>query len=323
MSIDQFLNTQVTIVANNLLAGVRLDHDTQRVATIKQCLIDYPMIYKDRIDEIRKEPYHSDRQKELKKTLPCWFPCGVFQYQNITNKGILQYSNIVAIDVDKQDNPDLDFDELRKNLFGEFYVCAVLKSVSNAGLYVLIEVEHGIYTSDYYDHIARLWKQSWDVNVDVNAKNIGRKRFISFDEDTDKWIKESRPYTNCTPIIENYTRFTPFKPIHQREISFTHNPEERTHQAIQRLINDGYYIDGTGQRAYNAWLYTGGELKNFADGFDLWVQMSNNHPSYHDTYESLLKKWNTLRINPVDDDTHRKWQGMAKNKYGKGWYKDE
>ena len=317
MTIQEILNTNVTIVSSNLKAGVQFDRDDQRIATVKQCLVDYPTLYADTIIKLRNAEYHSNEQKQLKLSLPCWFPCGVFEFGNIRNSGIKQYSNLLAIDIDLQDNRDIDLETLRKQIFDEYYVFGVFKSVSGRGYYAIVEVENGMYTTQYYTYIAELWKQKFGVQVDVQAKNIARKRFISLDEDVREWVKDTQPFMLIDDIVKNqyddYTYFT--NDIHTTTALTEHDKMSLTHKAIERLI----YEDGYAAQSYYHWLHICRELQNFPDGFELFLQLSQNG-RWNDSYNDILKKWKNVPVEPITDDTHRKWQGMAKNRFGNRWW---
>ena len=91
---------------------------------------------------------------------------------------------------------------------------------------------------------------------------------------------------------------------------------ERTHLAMQRLINAGYAV-----QSYGHWFHTGCELANFNDGYEMFVKMSQNG-KWQDDIKTINKKWNDCKATGIDDNLHTKWQGMAKRQFGCNWWKE-
>jgi len=81
------------------------------------------------------------------------------------------------------------------------------------------------------------------------------------------------------------------------------------------MIDSGYYA-----KNYNAWYHLGAELKNFDNGWELFLKSSLNS-NYDDDETTIKKKWDQITASGIDNDLRRKWMGMAKNKFGTYWYK--
>jgi len=64
----------------------------------------------DRVDAIHLEP-DSNKKKLLKRKQPVFYPC--LDYSDPNN---IMTNGIVHIDIDKKDNPSIDFDELKNSL---------------------------------------------------------------------------------------------------------------------------------------------------------------------------------------------------------------
>ena len=295
---------------------------TQANLTLRQ-IIDLSSKYKQPIDVLRSIEYHSKEQKEYKKMFPCWFVGGLFPIEKTEDEDILVYSNLVAIDIDGKDNPDIDLVKLKDKLFKLPYVVLVSKSISGKGIYALVLVEDGRYTKEYYAYIAKLWSKQYNVIIDEHCKNIGRKRFISYDdemllkkddEEVVEWklrykevIKEEeiKPIVNCSKY--NYT-----------------NDNGLTQKAIWYLLNDGYSIDDfkcEDRNEYSTWYHVGCDFRHFDDGLQMFEKFSTNSSKYNDTISEIHKKWNNTKIEKTSEEVSRKWCGICKRIYGKDWIK--
>lgn len=282
--------------------------------------------YNEAIELLRKLPYHSDKQRQYKKEFPVWFVGGTFPFQKTEDKDILTYSNILAIDVDKKDNPEIDIEQMRQKLFELPYVFAVFKSISGEGIYALLLLEDGKYTKEYYKYIDKLWYQQYNIVIDHQCTNIGRKRFISYEENIKEYIKDDDidivPWKlkyiekpNET-IKHEYVDCSKYKTSNKDNI-------EWTRKAIWKLLNDGYSVDdiNTTNNQYSVWYYIGCDFRIFSDGYDMYLKFSQNSSKYSDDIGTINKKWQQTSIRGNIDDICRKWCGICKNKYGKDWFK--
>ena len=137
---------------------------TQTKMSMRQIIFDLGKLYNKKIDEFRTLGYHSEEQKLIKPKFPVWFVGGVFPLQQTEDSDIIEYSNILAIDIDKKDNTDKDIEVIRKKLLELPYVFAVFKSISGEGVYALVLLEDGQYTKEYYTKkIHFLFLQNKDI----------------------------------------------------------------------------------------------------------------------------------------------------------------
>lgn len=298
---------------------------TQMMLTMKEILFELGLMYYDAaIKEYRKLEYHSKEQKEKKNLFPVWFVGGTFPFQKTEDKDILEYSNILAIDIDKKDNCHIDMVEIREKIFELPYVFGVLKSISGEGYYVLILVEDGRYTKEYYHYIQRLWKKKYDINIDTQCTNIGRKRFISYEDNIRLWIKDDE--TDIEPWKLKYVE----KPKEEKKennvyVSKYKTKIDFTEKAIWRLLDDGYSIDdiktSDSTKNYGVWYHIACDFHHFEDGLDMFIKFSQNSSRYNDDLKTITRKYNNGRIETDYDDISRKWCGICKNKYGNEWWK--
>lgn len=320
MKTIDILNKKFTVLVNvsGYTYNKRLDKRdyTQKIMDLSH-IIELGKLYKERIDILRSMVYHSKEQKAYKEQFPCWFVGGIFPINKTEDKDILKYSNILAIDIDKCDNPEIDIPDIKRKIFELPYVFLISKSISGEGIYVLVLLEDGKNTESYYKYLVKLWKQKFNINIDDKCTNIGRKRFISYDEEiliksNDADIKEWK-LKYIEPKIE------PKKPTllelgeHQKQYSLVR-------KAIWYLLNNGYSIDNINtDKAYSVWYHVGCDFRHFDDGEDMFITFSNNTSKYKDSITKILSKWKQTKIENNIDDISRKWCGICKSKYGVEW----
>lgn len=318
MTMDGFISHQ----------GV-LDY-TQTDLSLYTILVPLSHKFKDVIGMMREEEYHSNKYNDIKENmLPVWFVGGTFpqatmEYNRIVphtdDTDILTYSNLLCIDIDNQ---EID----RHAIFDLPYVIAVLRSSGGSGYYVLILVEDGIYTKEYYSYLARLFKSKFNIEVDQQCKNIGRKRVLSYEDDIEKWIKpfdyEIKPWKLRDKIViddlfdNKPIRFIDYKPNNSDNTDFTR-------KAIWKLLDSGFSIDDYSKQNanYGAWYYTACEFANFEDGYDMFVRFSQNSSKYNDDINTINNKWHNADKSKTNiDDVNKKWCGICKNRFGSNWWR--
>lgn len=325
MKVIDILNKKHTVLSS---ACGYYKHDeiydyTQGIYDMKSILFGLGKKYNDKINELRKMEYHSKEQVLFKEQFPCWFVGGTFPFQHTDDVDILEYSNVLAIDIDKKDNTENDLDHIIKEIFNLWYVFAVLKSISGKGYYALVLVEDGKYTKEYYTYLAKLWNQKFNLNIDTQCTNIGRKRFISYQEDIDKWIK-----SDDTDIVPWKLKYIPPIEKPKKPMMIDYKPLRfddsfLVKKAIWKLLDQGYSIDSmTVKEPYGAWYHVACDFHHFDDGLDMFIRFSQNSSKYNDKISDITKKYNNAKIEMSLDEVSRKWCGICKNKYGKQWWKD-
>lgn len=259
--------------------------------------------------------------KQYKKNnMPVWFPCGILKDGSSYDKDVIEYSNILAIDIDDIEGEELE--KFRTEFFKEDFVFAVLESLSGIGLYALILVEDGQNTREYYKYIGLHIEEKYNIEIDKHCKNIARKRFISYDENMNMWIKS--PDTEITPWTfyldertEDLFNFTP-KPKNSTSIFKNRNQFEvqRTHDAILAVLDTGFTTDD-----YGHWYYLARDFAAFPDGEYMYAKLCNNYSGEQDR-NAVKNTWKHCMQEPsiIDDNMHRRWQGLAKKLLGAKWW---
>lgn len=294
----------------------------QTTQTVYDLIVTIPEMLKEKIMQLRSLGYGSDRYKDRKKLFPNWVVSGTYPIKQINDNSTVEWSNIIAIDIDKSDNKDNDLNEIRKKIFGLPYVFAVLKSISGEGLYALILVEEGQYTKEYYKYLSRLWNKQYNLNIDTQCNNISRKRFIGYDEEALKWIKSDE--TEITAWKLKYVEKAPV--IKKQEFVYAPKYDDNTslvRKAIWKLLNNGYSIENMNVKySYGAWYHIACEFHHFEDGLDMFIRFSQNSNKYKDKIVDITKKYNNGKIEAPFDDVGKKWCGICKHIYGSQWWKD-
>jgi len=304
----------------------------QIVESLRRILIDIPDMIKNKIFKLRELGYGTDEYNKTKKYFPNWIVSGTYPLRKLTDNDTLTWSNIISIDIDKKDNPDVDLISIRKELFNLPYVVAVPKSISGKGIYAIILVEEGQYTKEYYKYISKLWKQQYGLNIDEKCDNIARKRFVGYDEEITKWIKpedtdiipwklkriEKKEPTKSNQIINDKNLYN----ISKYKNNSTNT--DLTRNAIWKLLNNGYSIDNINstENKYGVWYHIACDFKHFNDGLEMFIRFSQNSANYNDDIKSITKKYNGAKIESTIEDISRKWCGICKHIYGSQWWKN-
>lgn len=289
--------------------------------TLYDVLYTLPLKWKEKLIDTMNMEYHSSEQEHAKTLLPRYYISGIYNMSEyIFRFPIHDYpkeaSNLMTVDIDAKDNPNVDIWKIREEIFNLPYVFSTLKSVSGKGFYCIIPIEDTHYTKEYYLYLIDIWKKKFNINIDKYAASLVRARIISYNEDIDSWIKDEVSVWKLKKIEvqeekkEESSLFN-YKPKKQ----YDSNWEEITHKCMKKLIDDGYTVND-----YRAWYYLGCELANFDDGYELFYQSSKNYDNSQSD-SAITKRWKGCSATGIDENLIRKWCGMAKNKYGLDWMK--
>lgn len=136
--------------------------------------------YKENIQQLRQIDRNTNEKeyKRLKLQMPMHTVsclCGN------SAKEINKYTNLVCIDIDAKDNPQLTIEDLRKKVNSLPYTLFSSKSVGGKGLYILIAVDGE--KEAFIPHFKALQNdfESLGITIDKSCKNLNRLRVISND----------------------------------------------------------------------------------------------------------------------------------------------
>lgn len=271
--------------------------------------------YKNIITRARehKRAGEEDAYTALKQTLPCtMYTCHTGMSKS--EKDIESLLPFLVIDVDHLKEEEID--TIKHKLYGLPYVFLVSKSVSGLGVWALAYIAYPEKAKATYKSLI-VDMQKIGIEIDKQCNNINRLRFLSYDEDL--LVKPSdaniEPYAKYLEETKKLTCKTSTKSISDVVSSTDDINIELLHKAVRLVIEDGYHA-----MSYAAWYHLGSELKNFDDGWDLFLKSSNNN-DYNDNEKTIERKWNQIEPSGIDSNFARKWMGMAKNRFGKDWWK--
>lgn len=328
MQFNQILSKQVTVIKTaNGYENNDWGHGSPvgMIIPLKHVLYDMQELLKEKVKNVRSLPYHSKEQYDAKQLMPRYYICGVFDLNEykVGRFPIHDYPNVpsdlMTIDIDEKDNPNIDIWKIREEIFKLPYVFCCLKSISGHGFYCIIPIEDTHYTKEYYHYILRLWKQKYNINIDDNADTIIRARIVSYDEDIDKWVKNEDIQVWNLKYIERKEEIA----VKQQEKTYPKYERKTdgldwnaiTNKAMELLINDGYTVNN-----YYGWYHLGCELSNFENGYELFHKASMNYDN-NQKDAAIMKRWKGCKPTGIDSSLIQKWCGMAKNKYGEKWFK--
>ena len=146
--------------------------------------------YKYLVEGLRSCEDDGER-KRLKNLLPCATISGWFSPTRAA-ANMVEHSGAICIDIDKQDNPKVDFVWLKKELSEIGQVAYVSYSASGNGLFVIIPIAFPNLHKEQFRAIEKDFN-AWGIVVDSNCTDVSRLRFASYDDE---------PYIN--PIAEKY-----------------------------------------------------------------------------------------------------------------------
>lgn len=305
----------------------------QRPTPLRDVLITQPLRYKDCYLRLRSLPYHCDEQRAAKEKLPCFIISGTFETGNTQGNKIITHTNLMIVDIDKKDNPDIDLmGEMRDKLFNLPFVYSCLKSASGEGLFLIIPIKDDTCIKSYVQYLSVMFKKNYGIVIDTACKDISRKRTMSYDEDYKRYIK-----TDCEveewgikyveiPIDFNNSNkpfnITPPKPRKPQE---QFGDDNLTQRAIEYLINvkhlsvDDFRVSAGNSRSF--WWYMAGRLKVLPNGRELFHTFSRNTSNYNDSDKEIDKMYDSANVcTDTVDEYNRWWRGQAKKFLGKKWY---
>ena len=165
-------------------------------STLYSLLFEYPG-YSDlyqKIEAVRNEP-DEQRAVELKKSMPCFYPSGIF-YGSHTIDDWRQFSGFIAMDFDWKDNHK-EPDEVKQTLAKFPFVAVAMRSIRN-GAVAFIPLPGDAFDEVRFKCYFRALADTFARNglvVDSSCSNPNRARFMSFD---------AHPYYN--PNAEVWTK---------------------------------------------------------------------------------------------------------------------
>lgn len=301
MTGKELLNTQV-----NLLYRATTNKVNKNIKLLDW--FSYFSTKNENIINAIRQKYNIDPRiaKQMKSDNLCCITVTGF-YEGYRTKGNLQHINpIIAIDIDKADNPQIeDWDKTKENISKLPYVFFTSYSCSGNGLFCLVYFDNtkpllNIFNALYEDFL------SMNINIDKACKDEARLRFISYDNNM--LIRQGE--------VEQYNK----EVIKETNISYNTNgqineSDEFIYMAIYHLITECNYKAND----YVTWLNDCFRLATFGElGYILFRLLSQNSDNYN--FEACNEKFKECsRTTRYDKSCLIYYFGILKKIYGKEW----
>lgn len=239
-----------------------------------------------------------------------------------TMNNVVQYNNIMCIDVDEEDNKVLfskyDIEFIKKKIFELNFVYSVSLSCRGKGFYFIVPIPDSKYIDFYYTSMYYKLRQ-YGINIDKHCKDVTRIRFGSYDENI--LIKKDCEIKVFDEISEEQINEKKAELFNtQRRIRrikhHSHNDQIKyLEQTVDYLINKGF---NTGEH-WAEWATVGKYLKTLGeDGRILFHRLSEVSSGYKN-YDDVEKNWKRFNQCTSEDEAFGKFYTMVRNIYGEKW----
>lgn len=278
-------NTKVNFYYNAKYSG-----DANYTTSIMTFLTTTTQKNMDKINYLRE--LNKQDEKKAKKwkvdNLPCITMSATFNSRRVIGD-VKDKTGIIAIDIDKDNNYNLDIDKAKSEIIKLPYVMLVMKSCRGEGLFALICYNTEHYLSDTFYALQDDFRNMGYI-LDYRCDDITRLRYISYDDNI---------------MVKHYaTIYDKFKPREQRdpyqcteEWELNKSDLKDLTVIIYSLVNFfNYKAD-----EYEQWLLEGFRLAtipNYDIGLKLFhmiSEKSDNYEGYKDVEDKFKECYRTTR----------------------------
>lgn len=163
------------------------------------------------IEEIRKVDKATNHKlyNDLKGNLIAFTPSCVCEGETLKMDNVVKINNIIAIDIDADDNPTLSTDKMKEIVTKLPFVRYCSLSVGGKGIYCLIPFKKEFANKDNFKEVFLSLQSDFKemgIVIDKQCWNINRPRYISYD------VKE---YWNDSCVLYEKKITTPINNIPQ------------------------------------------------------------------------------------------------------------
>lgn len=163
--------------------------------------------YINQIEEIRKIDKATNHAlyNDLKSKLFAFTPSCVCKGKTIKKENVVHINNIIAIDIDAQDNPTLSVEQMKQIVKQLPYVRYCAMSVGGKGIYCLIPFKKEFANKDNFKEVFNALQKDFaemGITIDKSCSNYNRQRYVSYD------INE---YWNDKCVLYHKKKTTPTK----------------------------------------------------------------------------------------------------------------
>ena len=163
--------------------------------------------YINQIDEIRKidKATNYKKYKDLKDKMFAFTPSCVCEGETLKKENVVHINNIIAIDIDKDDNPTLSVEEMKDIVKKLPYVRYCSLSVGGKGIYCLVPFKKEYANKDNFKEVFNALQKDFaemGITIDKSCSNYNRQRYVSYD-DNEYWNDKCTLYDKKETIQPN------------------------------------------------------------------------------------------------------------------------
>lgn len=156
------------------------------------------------IEEIRKIDKATNHKlyNDMKGYLIAYTPSCVCKGETIKKENVVHINNIIAIDIDNDDNPTLSVDKMKEIVTKLPYVRYCAKSVGGKGIYCLIPFLKEYANKDNFKEVFLSLQKDFaemGIIIDKQCSDYTRQRYISYDTN-EYWNEKCILYKKKTTI---------------------------------------------------------------------------------------------------------------------------
>lgn len=163
------------------------------------------------------------------------------QEKQRTKSNIKQYTNIIAIDIDKQDN-ETDMEIIRNRVCKMPFVFYCAKSVSGEGLFALVYLDGTLEQFEAHFLSLESYFKSKGIIIDKACKDATRLRYCTNDEDLfinpNACIYSGLKYKTLSIEIKNNKNFNTKQTFSEYQTIYNCKVDEEAEKKLNTIIED-------------------------------------------------------------------------------------
>lgn len=243
--------------------------------------------FRGAVSKLRAED-DKDRRREIKKTLPAFTPCGVFQGTRKAENMIAR-SGFIMLDIDDLGGTG-EAKELRDSLGTNPHAAAAFISAGGAGVAVLMRIadppewcETPADARRYYAAAYEAATASISRETDKACKDCSRLRFVS--DDPGLWVK-----WDAKPLPVQMHRPEEYKPPHAAGLTRNAGSHDDTQETARRALGK---LGRHRADDYHDWVSVGMALHAAGLPCSDWDEWSRQSAKWQEG--ACLAKWQSFR----------------------------
>lgn len=163
--------------------------------------------YINQIDEIRKVDKATNHAlyNALKDKMPAYTPSCTCNGETLKKENVVHINNIIAIDIDGSDNPNLSIKDMKGIVTKLPFVRYCAMSVGGKGIYCLIPFLKEYANKDNFKEVFLSLQHDFKkmgIVIDKSCSNYNRARYVTYD-DNEYWNDKCVLYDKKTTIQPN------------------------------------------------------------------------------------------------------------------------